>query len=143
MPLPDLDSSDRDASRSGSTEASAPGSHHGHLGVRLRSTGLIDRIAPCRRSHTSGGMSSQRSMMAAARGSVPRASHFLLVGQGQHPQGQDLVDLGGVVEVARALRRHLRVVVEDDRRGQHDVVRPDQHREGPVVVACRGRFARS
>ena len=62
-------------------------------------------------SSTSGGISSQRSMIAAARASVPRASALLLVGQGQDPQGQDLVDLGGVEEIPLALGRHRGMVV--------------------------------
>jgi hypothetical protein len=59
---------------------------------------------------------------------------LLLVGQGHDPQGEDLVDLQGVVEVTGALGGHLGVVVEDDRRGQHHVVIPDEDRVGPVAV---------
>ena len=45
------------------------------------------------------------------------AAHLalLLVGHRQDAQGEDLVDLGAVEEVARALRCHHRVVVENDR----------------------------
>ena len=88
---------------------------------------LEDLRAACRR---------HRSTMAAARASVPRASSLLLVGQREHPEGQDLVDLGGVAQVARALGGDLRVVVEDDRRRQHHVVRgavADEHRERAVA----------
>ena len=60
-------------------------------------------------------------MIAAARGSVARACGLLVVGQRQHAQGEDLVDLGRVEHRAGALRRDRRVVVQDDRRGQHDV----------------------
>ena len=63
----------------GSTAASTPGSHHGtapRRRVRRRQPARSARMVPCRRSHTSGGMSSQRSTIAAARGSVPRASAF-------------------------------------------------------------------
>ena len=38
--------------------------------------GRSERTAPCRRSQTSGGRPSHRSTIAAARGSVPRASAF-------------------------------------------------------------------
>ena len=40
-------------------------------------------------------------MIAAARGSVAAGLGLLLVGQGEHAQREDLVDLGRVVEVAR------------------------------------------
>ena len=67
---------------------------------------------------------------------------LLALGQGEHPQGQDLVDLGRVVEIAGALGRHLRVVVEDDRRRQHHVGPTGrvghQHGERAVVVALGG-----
>ena len=57
-----------------------PGSHHGLAPASEASgsgvDGPIERMAPCMRSHTSGGRSSQRSTMAAARASVPRASAF-------------------------------------------------------------------
>ena len=71
---------------------------------------------------------------------------LLLVGEGEHTQAEDLVDLGGVEEVADALRGDLRLVVEDDRRRQHDVaVRSDEHRERAVVAAtgdCLGGAVR-
>ena len=89
-------------------------------------------------SNISGAKPSTRSTMAAARGSVPRASTLLVVGQRQDPQGEDLVDLGGVAHVARALGGHLGPVVEDDRRRQDVVVVArvaDQHREG-VLRSC-------
>ena len=61
---------------------------------------------------------------------------LLVVGQRQHPEGEDLVDLGGVAQVTGALRGDLRMVVEDDRRGQHEIIRrADEHREGAVVGA--------
>ena len=62
---------------------------------------------------------------------------LLVVGEGQHPQREDLVDLGRVVEVAGALGRDLGVVVEDDRRRQHHVAVADEHRERAVVRAAR------
>ena len=98
------------------------------------------RIAPCIRSSISGGMSSSRSISSAARLSVARACALLGVGQRQRAQRQDLVDLGRVEQVARALGRHLRVVVQDDRRGQHQVAavgRAGQHRPGAGVLAGR------
>ena len=56
----------------------------------------------------------------SARVGAPRRA-FLLVGQRHDPQRQDLVDLGRVVELAGALRRHLGWSAKDDRRCQHDV----------------------
>jgi len=40
---------------------------------------------------------------------------LLVVGEGEDAQGQDLVDLGRVAEVAGAFRGDRREVVEDDR----------------------------
>jgi len=63
----------------GSTLASTAGSHHGSTSGWVSvapATGPIERTAPCRRSQTSGGISSHRSTIAAARRSVPRASAF-------------------------------------------------------------------
>ncbi len=48
---------------------------------------------------------------------------LLLVGQQHGAQREDLVDLRRVVQVARALRRHLRMVREDDRRGEQERAR--------------------
>ena len=84
--------------------------------------GRSERTAPCNRDQISAGMSSQRSMIAAARGSVPRGLGLLVVGQGHHPQREDLVDLRRVAEVAGALGRDRGEVVQDDRRRQHHVV---------------------
>lgn len=66
---------------------------------------------------------------------------LLLVGHGERPQSEDLVDLGGVEQLTWALRADLRVVVHEDRRGQHHVpvVRvPGQHRD---VCTLRQSFA--
>ena len=66
---------------------------------------------------------------------------LLGLGEGHGAQGQDLVDLGGVEQVARALGGDGRVVVEDDRRGQHGVAPAlvaDQHRPGVEVAAGLG-----
>ncbi len=66
---------------------------------------------------------------------------LLIVGQGQHPEGQDLVDLGGVIEVTGALGGHFRMVVEDDRGGQDQVV-PHQHRVDALAPTRGGRRRR-
>ena len=67
---------------------------------------------------------------------------LLLVGHRHHPQREDLVDLGGVVQRALALFGDLGMVVEDDRRHQHQVVFagwPGEHREAAVLHAARHR----
>ncbi len=76
-PLPTLTPATERVSVHGSTEASTLGSHHGR-GSPSGSValGCTARTAPCSRAHISSGMLSQRSMMAAARGSVARASAF-------------------------------------------------------------------
>jgi hypothetical protein len=71
----------------------------------------------------------------------PAGVCLLVVGHGHHPQGEDLVDLGGVEQVAGALRRNSGVVAEHDRRHE-DGVRPvvvgDHDRPAPVLRAGRG-----
>ncbi len=67
---------------------------------------------------------------------------FLRICQRHRAQGEDLVDLGSVVEIAGALRRDLRMVVQDHRRREHEIVagfRSGEHRPGAVVDA-RGDF---
>ena len=64
---------------------------------------------------------------------------LLVVGQGQHAEREDLVDLGRVVQIAGALGSDLRLVVEDDRRREHDVATTDEHGERAVVHATRNR----
>ena len=54
----------------------------------------------------------------------PASVGFLLFGHGHDPKREDLVDLGGVEEVAGALRRDRRVVAQHDGRDQHGVRRP-------------------
>ncbi len=145
----------RTESVSGSTEASAPGPttarrsrrrrRPGRRGRRRRRAGAAAamRIAPCRRSQISGGIASTASTTAAARGSVARASRLLLVGEHQRAQAEDLVDLGAVEQVRRALRGELRVVGEDDRRRQQQVRalrRPGEHRPG--VLGCPAAASR-
>ena len=53
-----------------------------------------------------------------------RISSFFGVGHRHDPQREHFVDLGPVEEIAGALRRDLRVVVQDDRRRQHRVRDP-------------------
>ena len=61
---------------------------------------------------------------------------LLLVGQRQHAQGQDLVDLGRVEHRTGALRGDRGVVVQDDRRREDDVrglpLRVPRRRPGPA-----------
>ena len=77
--------------------------------------------------------------------SVARASRLLLVGQRQDPQGQDLVDLGGVEQRAGALRGHRGVVVQDDRRRParrpRSARRARRHRPGPASSGAGGSGA--
>ena len=58
---------------------------------------------------------------------------LFLVGQGQHPQREDLVDLGGVVQRHGAFRGHRRVVVENDR------ATPAARRSAPSGPASTGQ----
>ena len=71
---------------------------------------------------------------------------LLLVGHRHHPQGEDLVDLGGVEQRAGALAGDLGVVVEDDRRAQHHVGRrpasPASTGPAAVLAAARPRRRR-
>src|SRR5579862_1247824 len=65
---------------------------------------------------------------------IVRSSHFalLFVGQRHHAKGQHLVHFRAIEEIARALRRNLRIVIKNDRRTQHHVVTSlfaDQHRK--------------
>ena len=103
-------------------------------------------MAPCSRISCSAGSASVRSRMRRARSSDSPHLALLLVGQRQDPQRQDLVDLGAVEQVARALGRDLRVVVEDDRRRQHACRArrlAHQHRPGADVLAAGGQLARA
>src|ERR1700733_8221535 len=75
---------------------------------------------------------------------------FLLVRQCHDAQGEDLVDLRAIEEATRTLWSDLRMVVENDGRRQHSLLRivfTDQHGPGPYVLAfrdqrlvLRGRF---
>ena len=135
------------ASCSGSTDASDPGSHHGtSSGADGRAGAPAESwrpgTAPSRGACPTApsGMWSTSSSRAAARGSVPAHLALLLLRERHGAQAEQLVDLEGVEERGLALRRQLRVVVEDDRRAEHHarlVVRPGEHREDPVVLARR------
>ena len=116
------------ASRSGSTEASEPGSHHGHVEVSAaRAAGQRSRpsssrgSARCRAAAPTArrAWSRPRCSSAAARGSVPRTSRFSssdsvivrrLSSSSTSSASKNAVSLCG---------RELGVVVEDDRRAQH------------------------
>ena len=70
---------------------------------------------------------------------------LLLVGEHQRAQAEDLVDLGAVEQVRRALGGELRVVGEDDRRREQQVGalgRPGEHGPGVPVVQLTGRGQR-
>ena len=135
------------ASTSGWTASSAAGSHQGTSPVsnsRWGSARCGSRSTPCRslqilRRH---GVAPVDDLPGPRVGGPGLG--LLLVGHGHHPQGQDLVDLGGVEQRTGALRGHLRVVVQDDRRAQHHVGGagwPGEHRPATVLVA-RGRRRR-
>ena len=103
------------------------------------------RIAPCRRMSSSGVSASVRSRISRARGSDARISAFSSSVRLRMLRIEQLVDLAAVEEVARALGRDPRVVVEDDRRGQQRVARArvaDEHRPGAHVLA-RARARRA
>ena len=107
-----------------------------------RSAGRRERTAPWSRSHISGGMSSHRSIMARRAGRCPRASDFSSSVSVSTRNARISSISSGVVEVSGALRGHLRLVVKDDRRRQHDVVPADQHRERPLAVTAGDRLPR-
>ena len=73
------------------------------ISARCVAAACGSRRTPCSCCSRPGDIASQRSMIAAARGSVARACGLLLVGHRHHPQGEDLVDLGGVEQRAGAL----------------------------------------
>ena len=115
---------------------SRPGSHHGTrlAGAQARTE---RRHRAVQRAPTSRArMASQRSMMARGARVGGAGLALLVVGQRQHAQREDLVDLGGVEHVARALGRDRRVVVEDDRRRQHQSRRRPRRRPAPGRCRC-------
>ena len=108
-----------------------------HLVIAARRAQVPDRaVEPI---ESSGGIDVRGvDDRAGAQVGRPRGG-LLLVRQGHDPQGQDLVDLGPVEQVALALRGDGRVVVQDDRRAQHEVppaFLSRKHRPCVVVVAA-------
>ena len=135
------------ASCSGSTDASAPGSHQGTSSGAAGSGGRCQpghRVQVLHRAvqpvpQLVGHVVDLVEQGGGARVGPPDLA-LLLLRQRHGAQAEQLVDLQGVEERRLALRRQLRVVVEDDRRAQHHarlVVRAGQHREDAVVVARR------
>ena len=97
------------------------------------------RTAPCRRISSSCESASVRSRISA-RLRIGRPHLGLLrVGHREDVQDEQLVDLAAVEQVAGALGRDPRLVLEDDRRGEHGAVAVDQHRPQPLVAARGGR----
>ena len=140
----------RTASVSGSTEASAPGVPPRRVGVAntgsaAASVGSQPPAAGCgsRRAGAPRSRAAWRHRVDDGRGARvgrPRL-RLLLVGEHQRAQAEDLVDLGAVEEVRRALRGELRVVGEDDRRREQQVAAPGrsgEHRPGVLVVQLAG-----
>ena len=113
--------------RSSGCRAPAPRPHRADRAVQplqhLRRHG-VDRVDDRRRR--AGRWRGPRAFSSSVRTSVRSV--------------EDLVVLGAVEEVGRALGGELRVVVEDDRRGQQQVAavgRSGQHRPGVLVDALR------
>ena len=105
-------------------------------------SGRRPRSTPCSFMNCSAGMCLGAFQHPA--GALVGFAHLalLFVGQGHDAQRKNLVDLGAVEEIARALGRDLRIVVEDDRRGEHACRRlfAGQHGPGADVLALRGLF---
>ena len=127
------------ASISGRTALSASGSHQS-------TPSGISGTSPARRVRITQHTVQARHRLGRHRVTVvddlrgPRIGGpglgLLLVGHRHHAQGQDLVDLGAVIQRGVALFGDLGVVVEDDRRDQQHVVgagRAGQHREAAVL----------
>ena len=92
--------------------------------LHRRRSSATSRTAPCRRI-SSSGVRRLGALEDLARARVGGAHlGLLLVGQAEDVEGQQLVDLPAVEQVAGALGRDPRVVGEDDRRGQQRVARP-------------------
>ena len=97
---------------------------------------------PCSRSHRSGLIDSTSSSSAAVRGSVPRISRFSSSDSVIVRRLSSSSISRASKNVERALLRDLGVVVEDDRRAEHDLRVPrlaHQDREETVVDARRRR----
>src|SRR4029077_2891704 len=68
---------------------------------------------------------------------------LLLIRQRHDSQRQDLVDLGAIEQVSGTLRSNLRIVVEDDGRGEHSISLPRlAYENGPRanVLTTRRKF---
>ncbi len=141
-------------SRTGSTLRSLSGSHQGVSGRSARHV---------RGQVVGGGRAGSGDLAQCPYGAVQALQHLgrhgvgelddlggagvgaaglalLLVGEGRGAQGEDLVDLQGVVERAGALRGDGRVVLQDDRGGEDHIgaaVLAGQHRPGVLVAAGR------
>src|ERR1700678_2430972 len=66
---------------------------------------------------------------------------FFIVRQRENSQAQDLIDLGGVKQIAGGFRSNLGMILEDDRRREHSVRCawfPDENRPEADVPTCRG-----
>ncbi len=73
-----------------------------------------------------------------AAGAVVGLAHFalFLFRERKDAQGKDLVDLCGVEEISCAFRGYLRMVVKDDRGGQHRICSISrQDRPGAEILA--------
>ena len=94
------------------------------------------RTAPCSRSMTSAGSPRPAAGERRCGVSAPDCA-LLLLGQGEGAQAQHLVHLRGIEERRGALRRHLGVVGQDDRRAEHHVARA----RPPAATATARRWA--
>ena len=90
---------------------------------------------PCSCISCSAASDSVRSSSAGRARPTPHLA-LLLVGQRQDPQRQDLVDLGAVEQVAGLSGAISRIVVEDDRRGEHRVALPPRRPPAPARRRC-------
>ena len=80
------------------------------------------------------------SALEDAAGAIVGLAHLALfvVGEREDAQRKNLVDLGGVEEIAGAFRSDLRMVVKDDGGGQHRIGGVGgKHRPGAEVLALR------
>ena len=74
---------------------------------------------------------------------VVAVPYFFLLGvsHGENAQRQNFVDFQAVAQIAGALRRNLRIIVENNRRAQHQVLLPlvsRQHRPRAGMLTFRG-----
>ena len=118
-------------------------------GARALGLGLVERA---QRPHRAVQAVEQlRRQVVAAIDDLRRARvggarlALLGVGERHRAQREDLVDLGGVEEIARALGRDLRVVREDDRRREQErriALGAREHGPAAHVLARRRGCAR-